>query len=188
VAESRFAPPAIKKIPSVTEKRLAETNLLLISVLVPIRLNLSTGTEVPGLEFRRRVKRILLICPDLALTEELAFFLRHSGFQVANAVESGQVLAEVDRSGPDLILMRQNSHRLNGDHLCIRIREVSDVPIIVLGQNCDETEGVEMLEMGADAYLTTPLNPRELLARIRALLRRSRVSRLNTEADAEVWK
>ena len=110
---------------------------------------------------------------DFVLTEELTFFLRHSGFQVATAVESREVIAEMDRGSPDLIVIHENNHKLNGDDLCIRMRELFDVPIIVIGQGQEEAAGVGMLEMGADAYLTSPLNPRELLARIRSLLRRS---------------
>lgn len=119
------------------------------------------------------MKRILLVCPDTAMTAELTFFFQHSGFKVASVVESMQAMVEMDRSTPDVIVMRENSRRMNGDELCIRIRELSDVPIVVLGQGREELAGVEMLEMGADAYLTSPLNPRELLARIRSLLRRS---------------
>jgi DNA-binding response OmpR family regulator len=118
------------------------------------------------------MKRVLLVCPDLAMTGELTFFLQHSGFRVASVAESGGALDEMCRSTPDVILIGENSHRLNGDDLCIRIRESSSVPIIILGHGHEETAGVEMLEMGADAYLTSPLNPRELLARIRSLLRR----------------
>jgi DNA-binding response OmpR family regulator len=125
------------------------------------------------------------VCPDVAMTDELTFFLQHSGFQVASAIESRQVMAEMDRSAPDLILMRENSRRLNGDELCIRIRETSDVPIIVLGQGREAAAGVEMLEMGADAYLTAPLNARELLARIRALLRRTRHPQLRWRRMAQ---
>ena len=131
------------------------------------------------------MKRILLVCPDVEMTDELTFFLRHSGFQVASAIEGGQVMAEMDRSTPDLIVIRENSHKLNGDELCIHIRELSDVPIIVLGRGQDEEAGVGMLEMGADAYLIHPLNPRELLARIRALLRRSRPSSANMVEDGQ---
>jgi len=83
-------------------------------------------------------------------------------------------LAEIGRSSPDLIVMRENSQRLNGDELCIRIRELSDVPIIILGQEQEEAAGIEFLEMGADAYLPSPLSLRELLARVRSLLRRTR--------------
>jgi len=122
------------------------------------------------------MERILLVCPDLAMTDNLTFALQHSGFQIVNAAGSTQALAEIGRSSPDLIVMRENFQRLNGDELCIRIRELSDVPIIVLGQEPEEAAGVEFLEMGADAYLTAPLSFRELVARVRSLLRRTRAS------------
>jgi len=122
------------------------------------------------------VEKILLVCRDLAMTDNLAFVLQHSGFQIVNAAGSKQALAEIGRSSPDLIVMRENSRSLNGDELCIRIRELSDVPIIVLGQEQEEAAGVEFLEMGADAYLPSPLSLRELLARVHSLLRRTRPS------------
>ena len=122
------------------------------------------------------MEKILLVCPDLAMTDNLNVVLQHSGFRIVNAAEGRQVLAEVSTSSPDLILIREDNHRLNGDELCIRIRELSHVPIIVLGQGQEEAAGVEFLEMGADAYLTSPLSLRELLARVRSLLRRTRAS------------
>jgi DNA-binding response OmpR family regulator len=120
------------------------------------------------------VDKILLVCPDLAVTDNVTFVLENYGFQIVSTAESKQALAELDRSSPDIIVMRENSRRLNGDELCIRIRELSDVPIIVLGREQEEVAGVEFLEMGADAYLTSPLIWRELLARVRSLLRRTR--------------
>ena len=127
------------------------------------------------------VEKILVVCPELAMTDNLIFLLQHSGFQTVNVAGSMQALAEVNRSSPDLILMRENSRRLNGDELCIRIRELSDAPIIVLGQEQDEAAGVEFLEMGADVYLPTPLRFRELLARVRSLLRRTQASSSNVK-------
>jgi DNA-binding response OmpR family regulator len=84
-------------------------------------------------------------------------------------------------------VMRENTRRLNGDELCIRIRELSDVPIIVLGQEQEEVAGVEFLEMGADAYLPSPLSLRELLARVHSLLRRTRTSD-DMRENSEIWK
>ena len=129
------------------------------------------------------VEKILVVCPELAMTDNLIFLLQHSGFQTVNVAGSMQALAEVNRSSPDLILMRENSRRLNGDELCIRIRELSDAPIIVLGQEQDEAAGVEFLEMGADVYLPTPLRFRELLARVRSLLRRTNASSINMKEN-----
>ncbi|UCD22253.1 MAG: response regulator transcription factor [Chloroflexota bacterium] len=130
------------------------------------------------------MEKILVVCPDLTMTDNLAFVLQHSGFQTVNVDGSMQALSEVNRSSPDLILMRENSSRLNGDELCIRIRELSAAPIIVLGQEQDEAAGVEFLEMGADAYLPTPLRFRELLARIRSLLRRTQVPSRNMKENS----
>ena len=118
----------------------------------------------------------MLICPDLAMTDNLAFVLQHSGFLTVNTAESKEALAEIGRSSPDIIVMRENSRRLNGDELCIHIRELSNVPIIVLGQEQEEAAGVEFLEMGADVYLASPISLRELLARVRSLLRRTQAS------------
>ena len=120
------------------------------------------------------MRKILVIHPDLVLGDDLTFILQHSGFQVTHAIEGRQALAEIDRSRPDLIVMAEGTPKLNGDELCFRIRGICQVPIIVLGQDHEGAAGIELLEMGADAYLTSPLNLRELLARIRSLLRRAK--------------
>jgi len=92
-----------------------------------------------------------------------------------------QALAEISRSLPDLIVMAEERRRLKADELCIRIREVCQAPIIILGQDHEEAAGIEFLEMGADAYLTSPLNTRELLARVRSLLRRAKANTTQLE-------
>jgi len=81
-------------------------------------------------------------------------------------------LVEIDRSPPDLIVMAEGSRKFNGDELCIRVREISDAPIIILGQDQEEAAGIDFLKMGADVYLTFPLDTRELLAYVHSLLRR----------------
>ena len=118
------------------------------------------------------MQKILLVDTDLALRDKLAFILQHSGFQVVSAGRCEQALAEIDESDPDLIVMAENNHMFSGGEVCVRIRELCQAPIIILGQNREEAAGIDLLEMGADAYLISPLNLRELLARVRSLLRR----------------
>lgn len=125
------------------------------------------------------MRRILLVHDDLVLREQLTFVLQHSGFRVVAALNGEQALAEIHRSAPDLVVMAENRHDLNGNDLCVRIRELCQAPIIILGWDTEELAGIDFLEMGADVYLPFPLNPRELLARVRSLLR-------HAYADAEV--
>ena len=118
------------------------------------------------------MQNILFVHLDLAVRDRVSFLLQHSGFRVVGAPGAQQAVTELGKSRPDLIIMAEQSRTLNGDELCVRIREVCQAPIIVLGQSYEEAAGVDLLEMGADAYLTSPLNLRELLARARSLLRR----------------
>ena len=120
--------------------------------------------------------RILLIHPDLLLRDELTFNLQHSGFQVVGTSGGRQALTEVYGRHLDVIIVAESSHRLNGDELCVRLRQVCQAPIIILGQGNKEISGIDFIEMGADAYLASPLNLRELLARIRSLLRRTQAN------------
>ena len=122
------------------------------------------------------MEKILLVHSDPRVSDDLTFALQHSGFRVVGTSDGWQALVEVYRRQPDLIVMAENSHRFNGDELCVRIRELCQAPIIVLGQDHDETAGIYFLEIGADVYLSSPLNFRELLARVRSLLRRYKAS------------
>jgi len=120
--------------------------------------------------------RILLIHPDLLVRDELTFSLQHSGFQVVGASGGRQALIEVYGRHLDVVIVAESSHRLNGDELCVRLRQMCQAPIIILGQGSKEVSGIDFIEMGADAYLASPLNLRELLARIRSLLRRTQAN------------
>ena len=122
------------------------------------------------------MRRILLIHPDLVLRDELTFSLQHSGFQVVGANGGQQALTEVYGRHHDVIVVAESSHRLNGDELCVRLRQICQVPIIILGQGSKEISGIDFIEMGADAYLASPLNLRELLARIRSLIHRTQAN------------
>jgi DNA-binding response OmpR family regulator len=122
------------------------------------------------------MRRILVIHPNLLVRNALIFSLQHSGFRVVGASGGEEALTEVHSGHLDVIVVAESSHRLNGDELCVRLRQICQAPIIMLGQGSKEVSGIDFIEMGADAYLTSPLSLRELLGRIRSFLRRTRTS------------
>jgi len=128
-----------------------------------------------------KMRRILVIHPDLVLRDELTFSLQHSGFQVIGVSDGQQALTEVYSRHLDVIVVSESSHRLNGDELCVRLRQICQAPIIILGKGSKEISGIDFIEMGADAYLASPFNLRELLAWIRSLLRRTQANAADFE-------
>ncbi|MBU6213410.1 MAG: response regulator transcription factor [Actinomycetales bacterium] len=116
--------------------------------------------------------RILVIEDEPGILEALVFLLRKEGFEVASATDGVGGLAEFDRSGGDIVLLDLMLPGLSGSEVCKAIREKSDVPIIIVSAKDDEIDKVVGLEIGADDYVTKPYSSRELVARIRAVLRR----------------
>ncbi len=100
--------------------------------------------------------------------------LQASGYQVLTANDGRVALRAVEDSQPDLVILDLMMPDLDGYEVCRRIREYSDVPIIVLTARGAEIDKITCLDAGADDYLTKPFSVRELLARVRAVLRRSR--------------
>src|SRR3954449_5374017 len=98
--------------------------------------------------------------------------LRKEGFEVATAATGPDGVAEFDRSGADLVLLDLMLPGLSGVEVCRQLRQRSDVPVIMLTAKDSEVDKVVGLEIGADDYVTKPFSTRELLARIRAVLRR----------------
>lgn len=116
--------------------------------------------------------RILLIHPDTEARDELTSLLEDSGFQVLTAVDAAQAIAQLPR--PDVIVMPEPLTKPNGDDTCMRIRQISRAPLIILGEEKQESAGIRFLEAGADAYIASPLHLDLLLAWIRRLLQRSK--------------
>ncbi|MEL4317399.1 response regulator transcription factor [Leifsonia sp. YIM 134122] len=116
--------------------------------------------------------RILLVEDETALSEPLAFLLEREGYDVTVAADGPSALTEFDRTGADLILLDLMLPGLSGTEVCREIRTRSSVPIIMLTAKDSEVDVVVGLELGADDYVTKPYSTRELLARIRAILRR----------------
>ena len=125
--------------------------------------------------------RILIVEDELSLSEPLSFLLRREGYETEIAADGREALAAFDRAGADLVLLDLMLPGLSGTEVCREIRSRSSVPIIMLTAKDSEVDIVVGLELGADDYVTKPYSSRELLARIRAVLRR----RVDVDVDED---
>lgn len=116
--------------------------------------------------------RILVVEDEESFSEAISFMLTREGYEVAVARDGHVALDEFDRRGADLILLDLMLPGLSGTEVCKHVRSKSMVPIIMLTAKDSEIDKVVGLELGADDYVTKPFSSRELLARIRAVLRR----------------
>jgi two-component system response regulator RegX3 len=118
------------------------------------------------------VTRVLVVEDETSYSEALSYVLRKEGFDVAVAETGPDAVAEFERAGADIILLDLMLPGLSGTEVCRHIRQTSSVPIIMVSAKDTEVDKVVGLELGADDYVTKPYSPRELVARIRAVLRR----------------
>ena len=116
--------------------------------------------------------RILLVEDEIALSDPLSFLLEREGYDVEIAADGLAAVTAFDRAGADLVLLDLMLPGLPGTEVCRELRSRSSVPIIMLTAKDSEIDIVVGLELGADDYVTKPYSTRELLARIRAVLRR----------------
>lgn len=120
-----------------------------------------------------RPKRIVLAEDEVALRDFVSRNLRARGFQIFEASNGLEALAEWEQADPHLLILDIMMPRMDGLEVCRRVRERSTVPIIVLTALDTESDKVTALDLGADDYLTKPFGVEELLARVRAVLRRT---------------
>lgn len=116
--------------------------------------------------------RILLVEDEIALSDPLSFLLEREGYEVEVAADGPSAITAFDQRGADLVLLDLMLPGLPGTEVCRELRARSTVPIIMLTAKDSEIDIVVGLELGADDYVTKPYSTRELLARIRAVLRR----------------
>jgi two-component system response regulator RegX3 len=118
------------------------------------------------------VIQVLIVEDEESLADPLAYLLRKEGFEVTVVADGPSALAEFDRAGADIVLLDLMLPGMSGTDVCKHLRARSSVPVIMVTARDSEIDKVVGLELGADDYVTKPYSARELIARIRAVLRR----------------
>jgi len=129
-------------------------------------------------------QRILIVDDEAAIRDVLATYLRSEGFIVEEAADGRAALQSAAATPPDLMLLDLNLPKVSGAEVFRRIRETRDTPVIMLTARMDEIDRIVGLELGADDYIGKPFSPREVVARVKTVLRRSRRSVAPAEAVA----
>ena len=129
--------------------------------------------------------RILIVDDEPQIARVLRGYLERAGYSTSTAHDGLEALRMARQNRPDLIILDLMLPGMDGSDVCRTLRRDSDVPIIMLTARVEETDRIVGLELGADDYVTKPFSPREVVARVGAVLRRSRSSGLG--ADAEVF-
>ncbi len=119
------------------------------------------------------MRRVLLVDDDPKVCETLGRYLAHAGYTTASALDGARALELVQTFAPDLIVLDLLLPRVSGLEVCRLLREKSAIPIIMLTARTTEQDKLTGLSLGADDYLTKPFSPRELVARVEAVLRRT---------------
>ncbi|KAA1379814.1 response regulator transcription factor [Aeromicrobium fastidiosum] len=132
--------------------------------------------------------KVLVVEDETSYSEALSYVLRKEGFDVAIAETGPDALTEFDRGGADIVLLDLMLPGLSGTEVCRAIRQISSVPIIMVSAKDTEVDKVVGLELGADDYVTKPYSPRELVARIRAVLRRGATDEIDDNASLEAGR
>jgi two-component system, OmpR family, response regulator RegX3 len=122
-------------------------------------------------------ERILVVDDEAAIVDAVSYALEEEGFEVASAGDGAAALAELESGDVDLVVLDLRLPKLSGIEVCRRARAKSSVPIIMLTARDAEVDRVHGLEIGADDYVTKPFSMAELVARVRALLRRRELDR-----------
>jgi DNA-binding response OmpR family regulator len=118
--------------------------------------------------------RVLVVEDDLTVSEVVARYLRREGYGVEEVADGTRALERALRSLPDLVVVDLMIPGLDGLELCRRLRLTAPIPVIMLTAKGDEADRIAGLELGADDYVAKPFSPRELMARVRSVLRRAR--------------
>ena len=143
--------------------------------------------------------KILVVDDDAHLRQVLTFALGKAGMEIVEAGDGEAALVQVEREKPDLVVLDINMPRMDGLEVCRRLRAAGDIPILFLSSRDDEIDRVLGLELGGDDYVVKPFSPREVVARVSAILKRggrslaeagpkSAVTHNKLRLDPEAWE
>lgn len=130
--------------------------------------------------------KVLIVEDESPIAEELSFLVRNEGFTPAVATAGPQAIEEFDRNGADIVLLDLSLPGMSGTEVCRQLRYRSSVPVVILSARDTEIDRVVGFEVGADDYVTKPYYARELMLRIRAILRRGSEPTIEPEVEPEV--
>lgn len=130
-------------------------------------------------------KDILIVDDDPHIGDVISFALEKAGMQVRYAHDGQQALQQFRQATPDLIVLDINMPEMDGLAVCREIRKTSNIPIVFLSSRDDEIDRILGLELGGDDYVTKPFSPRELVARINAILKRTQHKPAETQSTQE---
>jgi DNA-binding response OmpR family regulator len=125
---------------------------------------------------------ILVVEDEASIASFVSLYLKNAGYEVRSVPTGSAALNQVAADMPSLIILDLNLPDMDGIEICRRIRKSSDVPILMLTARDEDVDKIIGLEVGADDYLTKPFNPRELVARVKSVLRRSAPERRKDES------
>jgi two-component system, OmpR family, response regulator RegX3 len=132
------------------------------------------------------VPKVMVVDDEESLLEAIRYALSREGMEVVTASDGGQAVIDFERERPDLLVLDLMLPGLSGWDVCRRVRASSQVPILMLTARDNEVDRVVGLEMGADDYVTKPFSLRELVARVRALLRRAGQAQAQSSGNGSV--
>jgi two-component system, OmpR family, alkaline phosphatase synthesis response regulator PhoP len=126
---------------------------------------------------------VLVVEDEASIASFVSLYLKNAGYDVRTASTGTEALAQVERQKPSLIVLDLMLPDIDGIEICRRIRQKLDVPILMLTARDEDVDKIIGLEVGADDYMTKPFNPRELVARVKSILRRTTPARRERESE-----
>src|SRR5205809_4160872 len=130
-----------------------------------------------------RVQTVLVVEDESSIASFVALYLKNAGYRVQTAGTGQDALDALSRERPDLIVLDLMLPDIDGIEVCRRVRRGSDIPILMLTARDEDVDKIIGLEVGADDYMTKPFNPRELVARVKSILRRATPERKERESE-----